>query len=130
MAFHEITIFSNGRARRYNLADLALPSGVLAHKLQPDELYSQLSALGVLGITTNSGRHDLLVAFAKHLAGPEPETPKSLEQQRAALEADRAAFEQHKAAQIRLLQEDREALLKRLRQFDRERGEFAERAND
>ncbi len=70
----------------------------------------------------------MLVAFAKHLAGPEPETPQTLEQQRAALEADRAAFEQHKAAQIRLLQEDREALLKRLRAFDKERAEFAERA--
>ncbi len=122
---HEVAITISGKIRRYDIDKLML-GGVQAKRLEPEQLYSQLSALGVAGIDCHSGRHDLLIAYAKHLAGEEPVTQKTLEQQRAELEAERAAFEHHKAAQIRLLQEDREALLKRLRQFDRERAEFAE----
>ncbi len=124
----EVNEISNGRRVKYDLHNLQLPNGAWAHRLPHEKLYEQLSALGIPGLDCHDGVQTLLLKYARHLHGPEPVTPQTLEEQRAALEAERAAFERHREGQNRLLQEDREALLKRLRAFDKERAEFAERA--
>ncbi len=108
-----VTQTGTGQVRRHDLHSLQLPSGRLAHKIPPSELYRELCDLGVAGIDSRCGQQALLMAYAQWQAGPEPRPPKSLEQLRNELEQVKR---QHEAA-LALLAEDR-------RQLDRDRREF------
>jgi hypothetical protein len=66
---YQVTISGGDRPTvRYDFDALRLPSGELAHKLNPDELFRQLKALNCPDISAQSGKHDLLLACAKFLA--------------------------------------------------------------
>jgi hypothetical protein len=53
----------------FDLEDLPLPSGVHAHTLTREQLYTELLKLGVDEIAPQSGKQELLVAFARHERG-------------------------------------------------------------
>jgi hypothetical protein len=62
----EITITRDGRARKFDLHDLPLPDGRLAHTLDADELRNVLKE--PLGISPNMGKQDILLRYAQHKA--------------------------------------------------------------
>jgi hypothetical protein len=76
----EITIHDGrgGHREVYDLHNLPLPDGTLAHHLPQSDLYDALAAIGVPGIQVSNGHQQLLIAYARHLRAttPDPKTGK------------------------------------------------------
>jgi hypothetical protein len=67
LMFHIASHDGRGNGGFFDLEDLPLADGRMAHTLSREELYRELEKLDVAGIDPCAGKQCLLVSYAKYL---------------------------------------------------------------